>query len=164
MRNTAGIDAAECRRFAAVAVLAGSPSFLVCFGHVCMAGHMKHPPYPLWHFVSDWLWLTLFVSAGVVALASDFRHRYVFSLSCLLMPVLRLGLGSLGGGGLLIEFPAWITIATMSTRGLRSDYRLIDNRPTSGIDSEENTRGSCESLNQDDTEQIDPPNGGPACA
>jgi len=114
---------AKRRRFAGIAALTGSPSFLFCgMGHICMAGHMQHPPFPAWHFISDGLWATLFVAAGIFGLSSDFRRRLIFGVLCLFLPIMRLGLGSLGGVGFLLELPAWITVVVMSIRGLRSSY------------------------------------------
>ena len=31
--------------------------------HDCMAGHMMHPPYPVWHYAVDVLWPLCFLAA-----------------------------------------------------------------------------------------------------
>jgi hypothetical protein len=36
----------------------GAASSCWCFWHhVCMGGHMQHPPYPAWHYVIDAGWV-----------------------------------------------------------------------------------------------------------
>jgi hypothetical protein len=37
-----------------------------CFSHhVCMCGHMQHPPYPAWHYTLDASWALCLVAAAV---------------------------------------------------------------------------------------------------
>lgn len=65
--------------------------------HVCMAGHMDHPPYALWHYAADAGW-ALAVALGAVCMLS------VHASLCLVFAVLssflisyRFVFGSLGG-------------------------------------------------------------------
>lgn len=68
-----------------------------CSAHVCMAGHMDHPPYALWHYAADAGW------SLAVALAAVWMWSVRASL-CLAFAVLsaflisyRFIFGSLGG-------------------------------------------------------------------
>jgi hypothetical protein len=37
-----------------------------CYSHhICMAGHMDHPPYPVWHYVADLGWILCLVGATI---------------------------------------------------------------------------------------------------
>ena len=56
------------RRMKVVAILAllATPCYIICFlEHVCMAGHMHHPPYSLWQWINDFFWIICF-SAVIV--------------------------------------------------------------------------------------------------
>ena len=53
------------RKFSAILFLVGCPGFIFCFSsHICMEGHMQHPPFPLWHYISDSIWLILYFMTG----------------------------------------------------------------------------------------------------
>ena len=76
--------------------------------HVCMAGHMQHPPYPIWHMSNDILWVSLLGIAATVGLFSDFRGKVVLLGLAAALAFSRLGLDS--GGGIL--FPLEILVAS----------------------------------------------------
>ena len=69
-----------------------------CFHHhVCMAGHMQHPPYPSWHYALDVGWVLAVLLAAV-------WMRLVRASLCILFATLaaylisyRFLFGSLGG-------------------------------------------------------------------
>ena len=47
----------------------GIVPYIACaFMHVCMAGHMHHPPYPWWAFVVDGAWIACFSAAAIITL------------------------------------------------------------------------------------------------
>ena len=51
-----------------VATLAALPAYTYCeLHHICMAGHGKHPPYPTWEIVSDFVYIALLATAFVAA-------------------------------------------------------------------------------------------------
>ena len=68
------------RKTAAILVVMGSCDFFFCSSHICMAGHMQHPPYALWHYVVDAVWVVFFVVASVIAYKSNLWYRRVFSV------------------------------------------------------------------------------------
>ncbi len=89
---------------AAVSVLPLSPLFLGwagsawCYGtHICMAGHLQHPPYPGWHAWVDLTWAGLLVLAAV--LAGLFRSPSVLLITAFsaFLISFRFLFGSFGG-------------------------------------------------------------------
>jgi hypothetical protein len=45
---------------------AGAAGSAWCFWHhVCMAGHMQHPPYPSWHYAVDIGWVVSLIVAAI---------------------------------------------------------------------------------------------------
>jgi hypothetical protein len=101
-------------------VLAGVPGFVFCaVSHVCMAGHMKHSPYPVWHYALDALWLGCFLGGAFVGRKSNLVLRRFL---CGLLPtlcVVRLAWGSMGGLLLLLELPLSFVAAVAALRSLR---------------------------------------------
>jgi hypothetical protein len=89
-----------------------------------MGGHMRHPPYPWWHFASDLQWVVFFVTAAIRVRQSELRRpRLVFWLLILLV-IIRLPLGSFGGGFLILfDLPVLIYLSVVAFRGL---WRLKD--------------------------------------
>ena len=97
------------RMLAAMAALAAMPSYWWCGAkHVCMAGHMQHPPYSTWHVGNDVLWCSLLAIAALAGILSDFRGRLTLVGLGAALAFSRLGLGS--GGGVL--FPLEILVAS----------------------------------------------------
>jgi hypothetical protein len=45
--------------------LGGLGSVWCFYNHVCMCGHMQHPPYPAWHYCLDFAWALCLVGAAV---------------------------------------------------------------------------------------------------
>ncbi len=96
------------RRLKTVAVLSllGTPSFLLCFyWHVCMDGHMRHAPYPLYEYASDLWWSASFTS--ILVFSCRLRARSISWLQCGSMAILFLRF-FLGGALILIELPLLI--------------------------------------------------------
>jgi len=108
------------RLVAGAALLAGTPGFLFCgLAHICMAGHMQHPPYPLWQSISDVFWCLAFAVAALAGFGSDMSPRALFSFLALSLVALRFVAGSAGGASFLVELPAWIALVVMFLRGVR---------------------------------------------
>ena len=98
-------------------ILLGIPGFAVCFGHVCMAGHWDHPPYPAWHTLSDAAWPLLFLGGGLAAGFS--RTAWTLrALPLVAVVVSRLGMGSAGGGFWIFETPVVGALAILSVVSL----------------------------------------------
>lgn len=107
------------RKSSAILFLVGCPGFVFCsLTHICMAGHMQHPPYPTWHLISDYIWLISYILAGVLAFRSNINFRKIFSILVLLLCLSR-SLGSGGGGLQIVELPILIFLIINSIRGLR---------------------------------------------
>jgi len=100
--------------------LIGSPGFIFCgLAHICMDGHMQHPPYSFWHYLSDALWFCCYLAAALIGWKSNLILRRFL---CCLLPCLcvsRLVLGSLGGLLLLFELPLCLIATVVSFRSLR---------------------------------------------
>ena len=107
------------RIVAALLFLGAMPSFLFCTTHICMAGHMRHPPHPFWQMMSDALWCSLYLGAAVAALGSNISFRRFFVLIPGLLCISRLVLGSLGGMNLLLEVPMCLFLSVVAVRALR---------------------------------------------
>jgi len=49
-----------------IAWIAGVVGLVWCYSqHICMAGHMDHPPYPSWHYGADAGWILCFVGSAI---------------------------------------------------------------------------------------------------
>ena len=68
-----------------------------CTRHICMGGHMEHPPYPAWHYAVDAGWIFSLIAAALwtrlirVSLCIAFAGLGAFLVSY------RFLFGSLGG-------------------------------------------------------------------
>ncbi len=112
----------DLRRFiVAAAILLATPFYLFCgTHHVCMDGHMEHPPYSSAHVANDALWMFCFGVAAVFAWKSNFHKRTMTVILLVLLFLFRLPLGSGGGTLLLVEIPLSIVVAGFAIRSLRS--------------------------------------------
>jgi hypothetical protein len=69
-----------------------------CFEtHICMAGHMRHPPYAAWHVCADVAWAGALLLGAVLSLVRVGRNLWWLAVLCVLLVVYRFALGSLGG-------------------------------------------------------------------
>jgi len=100
-------------------ILAGIPGYIACFPlHICMFGHMKHPPYAWWQFVLDALWVVPFMAAAFVALRWKLPRRARLASLLLVLVVSRLVLGSGGGALAVLELPILIYLIVVALRRL----------------------------------------------
>ncbi len=98
-----------------------------------MGGHVRHPPYPWWHFVFDLQWVVFFVTAAIRVRQSELRHARVALWLFVLLVVFRLPLGSFGGGFLILfDLPVVIYLVAVALRSLwrLSDSSSIISEPT----------------------------------
>jgi hypothetical protein len=113
------LDPNNLRKASSILALVGCPGFVFCFMlHICMAGHMRHPPYPVWHYISDFVWLISYLLAGILAISSNITCRKSYSFVLLFLCLSRL-LGSGGGGFIIFELPALIFVIINSIQGFR---------------------------------------------
>ena len=107
------------RRIAAATALVAAPLFVMCgLTHVCMAGHMHHPPYPSWQYAADATWVIGFIAAAVLAFRSNLPARRAFLTLAVLLPISRLLLGSGGGILFLLELPVLVALIVLAILGL----------------------------------------------
>jgi hypothetical protein len=54
--------------------------------HVCMGGHMAHPPYPFWHYIIDFYWTLAWLIPLALSLKVESRKfkKITFGLSILI--------------------------------------------------------------------------------
>ena len=82
----------RARVWACILALAGSPAYYFCQGHVCIGGHMKHPPYPFIDHVGDSLWIMCFSIAFGLAGLSNLRWRLLMCIFIAFLFFTRFGL------------------------------------------------------------------------
>ena len=105
----------------AIAVLIATPLYVICgVLHVCMAGHMRHAPYPVWHYFIDGGWAACFVITGVLSWKSNLRLRKTAAGFAAVLLLSRLVLGSGGGIFFLLELPLLVVLVVVAVRGLFS--------------------------------------------
>jgi hypothetical protein len=103
-------------RIVAIAFLLGAPSYLFCsVAHVCMAGHMQHPPYPLWQWISDGLWFCCFLLAVGLSIRLKARKQRWFFYGAILLVISRY-IGSMGGTAILLETPLLLYLSFLAVR------------------------------------------------
>jgi len=91
--------------------LVATPLYVVCgFRHVCMAGHMQHPPYSAVDWGMDVAWLVGFLLGAVGCLRSDLCLRRSLSGAFALLIVSRLAVGSGAGALFFVEFPLLVLV------------------------------------------------------
>lgn len=113
-------DPDERRITSARLVLLGFPGFVFCgLAHICMDGHMAHPPYAAWQSVLDVLWVCCFLGAAVIGWNSNLILRSLLCYSLPLFCTTRLIAGSFGGLTLLLELPLSSVVAVVAFRSLR---------------------------------------------
>lgn len=65
--------------------------------HICMAGHMHHPPYPAWHPFVDLGWATALLLGGALSIVAKGRKLWWLAALCVLFVLFRFRFGSFGG-------------------------------------------------------------------
>lgn len=79
---------ADARRLITIIMtFIGVPAYWFCWWHhLCMGGHMAHPPYPMWHYVNDCTWLITLPIGAVFSVRSALPFRTVVTVVlCLLV-------------------------------------------------------------------------------
>lgn len=114
-----------------LALLVSCPLYVLCGSrHVCMAGHMRHPPYPAIDLVIDAAWIIGFVLAGVLSWKSNLHLRRTILWLTFLLLASRLLLGSGGGILFLVELPALLVVLIAGIRNLFGGAKDWDSMPS----------------------------------
>ncbi len=114
--------------------LAGMPLYLACaLLHICMDGHLRHPPYAALHFVSDVLWIFAFAVAMVLAFRSTLANRIWYLAYLPLLASWRLIFSSMGGLLFAVEAPIALLLLVKSAR---DSWRIWTSRHAEPADSE----------------------------
>ncbi len=104
--------------------LCAVPLFVYCaFRHVCMDGHLRHPPYSAWQIANDLVWSALLVCALFVAISQPLRGRWVIATCLCALPVTRIGLHSVGGVLFVAELIVLLLVPTVLVFNLRRPDR-----------------------------------------
>jgi hypothetical protein len=99
----------------------------VCYAtHVCMDGHMGHPPYTWPHHVLDVLWPLAAATVAAAAWALRVPHRMAISLIVVAAAAARFGVGGgLAAVLMVLEPLLWLALLILCwrtfIRGLRGD-------------------------------------------
>ncbi|MHB9048874.1 MAG: hypothetical protein ACYC35_23400 [Pirellulales bacterium] len=102
-----------------LALLVACPLYVLCgLRHICMAGHMQHPPYPVSDLALDAVWVSALLLAGGLSWRSNLHLRRTILLFVLLLLSSRLLLGSGGGMLFLVELPVLLVVLIASIRNL----------------------------------------------
>lgn len=92
--------------FAIPVTLVGVVAYLFCAGrHICMAGHMDHPPYPLWHYANDAFWTACLLSVSYWAIKRDRLINKLIAALASFLVMSRWVMGSGGGSNFYSEGP-----------------------------------------------------------
>lgn len=81
---------------------------------------MQHPPYSMAHYANDTLWILCFVVAGMFCWKSNIHKRTATFVLLLILFILRIPLGSGGGGSFIIELPLLVLTVIYAIRSLHS--------------------------------------------
>ena len=65
--------------------------------HVCIGGHMDHPPYETFHYQWEAAWILCLLLSGVLAFASRSFYALLFVAVFAYLVIYRFGFESLGG-------------------------------------------------------------------
>ena len=108
-----------------VLTILGMPSYFACVvWHLCMAGHMQHPPYPIGQWVSDSWWISCFACVFVFSLRLHAKGKVWLFYGSLFLIISRIPLGSLGGCNPL-ELPVIVMMLVVSIRSLLNPKKYL---------------------------------------
>lgn len=114
--------------------LAGMPLYFACaLLHICIDGHLRHPPYAALHFVSDCLWIYAFSVAMVLAFRSTLANRIWYLAYLPLLASWRLLFSSMGGLLFAVEAPIALLLLVKSAS---DSWRIWKERDAGPADKE----------------------------
>jgi len=113
-----------------VLFLIGFPAYVGCsMLHLCIGGHMQHPPYGAAHYAMDVFWVVLFLMAATRGYAARIHWSKAWFWAVLMLIVLRFPFGSYYGLAGIIEgsVSIFLLILTLSSFGrlLKNAYNRI---------------------------------------
>lgn len=83
-------------------IVGGAGSVWCFFQHICVGGHMLHPPYSTGEYIADVAWTLALVAVPIVSWRWQLFGRFWwFTLAVLALPLYRFVFGSGGGFGVL---------------------------------------------------------------
>ncbi len=110
----------------AILSLIGAPSYIACFMlHICMAGHMKHPPYFWYDCISDWLWMFCYGCVMIFSFWLHAKRKWWFLLGSFFFIIFRFPLESMGGCSVVIELPLLIVINVFAIKYLINPNKYL---------------------------------------
>ncbi|MGI6495723.1 MAG: hypothetical protein ACOX5G_06500 [Kiritimatiellia bacterium] len=100
-------------------LLVAVPLYVLCGTlHVCMGGHMQHPPYALWHYLADGTWVLGFAISCVFCWKANLYLRKTIFVLVTFLFLSRLVFGSGGGMLFLVEIPVLLVSIVLAVRNL----------------------------------------------
>lgn len=90
-----------------------------------MAGHMQHPPFPIYQWISDFWWMACLAAVCAFSFRLKAKRKRWFFYGGLLLIISRILLGSLGGGNIIFELPILITMDVFAIKYLLKPEKYI---------------------------------------
>ncbi len=110
-------------KLVAIISLIGAPSYLACFPlHFCMAGHMQHPPYFWYDFISDWLWMFCYGCVVVFSFWLRAKRKWWFLIGSFFLLLFR----RLEVGPIIVELPLLILIIVFAIQYLVNPNKYLE--------------------------------------
>ncbi len=126
------------RVFVATAFLLVSPLYAWCAArHICMDGHMAHPPYPWWHCLIDGTWALGYSMSCVFCWKANLQLRRTFFGLVALLLLSRLLADNVNGAFVFIELPVLLVATTLAIRHL---FGGEPKQPTMSVDQRQQRR------------------------
>ena len=120
------INMSKRLKLIALLSLSGAPSYITCFMlHICMAGHMKHPPYFWYDFINHWLWMFCFGCVTILSFWLKSKRKWWFILGPIFLLYFRIKLESMGGCSIIIELPLLIVIIVFAIKYLANPDKYL---------------------------------------
>ncbi len=120
------INMSKQLKLVAILSLVGALLNIACFAlHICMAGHMQHPPYFLYDFISDWLWVFCFGCVTILSFWLKAKRKWWFLFGPIFLLYFRIKLESMGGCSIIIELPLLIVIIVFAIKYLVNPNKYL---------------------------------------
>jgi hypothetical protein len=105
--------------YAGALYLLGLPGYVHCtFSHLCVAGHMKHPPFGFLDWIVEGLWMSAFLGAFLLGFQSGRKWSRVLGYCSLFLLVSRLLMYNIFFLMILIDGPIAFYLLVFTLIGL----------------------------------------------
>ena len=92
---------------ARISTLIGGFFYCLCFVmHICVCGHMKHPPYTVLDAGIDFMWWGFWGIAIVASFLCRKKRAFFAAVLLVILIIIRTFFDSFGGGGIFLEIPS----------------------------------------------------------